>query len=166
MLTLNEFLKYPNGRIKKVPTGISSLDGYITFDLPTGTGNVSIKPMTGAEENILLSRDNRKNPVGAFFDVVKNCTKGLPLEVNPKTKIEDVKWRKVWMDDFSFILFMIRRLTYGDSFTFSVECPTCGKSYDWEENLDTTECLYASEELSNNLSSESPFFSFTMPVSR
>ncbi len=155
-----------NGReVRSLEGASASLDGYLTFDLPTRTGSVSVRKMSGNEQNILVSRDNRKDPIGAFYDLVSNCTKGLPTTIGAKSKVETINWKKVWQDDFTFILFLIRRLTYGDLFTFGVDCPGCGKEYDWTEDLETTEVFYASNQDAQVFSSDNPTFEFRLPIS-
>ena len=152
-----------NGRTHSVAIGDSDLKGYHSFMLPTTVGSASIRAISGNEENILISRDNRKNPLGAFFDVVAAVCNGLPMTETSDGK-KTVDWGSVWMDDLTFILFQARRLAYGDFFTFHIECPGCGKGYDWEEDLCTTETLYASPEQQKIFSSYG-MFSFEMPIS-
>jgi hypothetical protein len=105
---------------------------YYEFLLPSRKNNVSVRHMTGYEENA-WGKFLQNDPITPFFDIIDACT---------DTKND---FRKMELSDFYFILFIIRRLTYGDLFTFDITCPSCNEVSSWTEDLSTTEIIYSSD---------------------
>lgn len=105
-------------------------NGVLNVPLPSGRGDVGLRGMTGVEEN-LFARDNRENVIKPFFDLIDNCC------TRPQN------YKNMWMDDFMFVLFLIRMLSYGDSFKFQNKCSYCQTVYGWEEDLALRPIRYA-----------------------
>lgn len=154
------------GRTASVLTGTSGANGFITVDLPSGRGSVQVKSMETKDEN-LFHQDNRRTPLRPFNKVIERCVVGLPTRKG-RGGAKEVNWRKVWLDDWVFLLFVVRRLTYGDIFKFTFKCPHCSQETNWQEDLATTPILYPSKDMQDVYGSEKsmPEVMFDLPMSK
>lgn len=117
---------------------IRDSEGFVSVPLPSRRGTVMVKGMKGHETN-LFTMDNRLEPVKPFKEILKRLVQG-----DQKSGVHHFK--RLLIADFLFLIYVIRRNTYGDMFTFGVVCPHCKGEFDWEEDLSTTEIFYASDE--------------------
>lgn len=102
-----------------------------TFKLPSagvfgGPAEVTVRPMTTKEEKIIYtSRD------GSFLEkIVKSCI------VEPK----DISMDLLHPNDISYLLYMIREMTFGPTYRQTTVCPNCGLKQ--EVIVDITEMTY------------------------
>lgn len=140
-------------QIIKPLEGSVGADGYFRTLLPSKVMEVSIRGMTGEEEN-LFAQDNRKSPTAPFFKLVSNCVK------------EPIDFKMLLMEDFMFILFVIRMLTYGDWFKFKTKCGSCSSEFGWEEDLSEIPIIYAKDSDALVLSTANPSFDCVLPISK
>ena len=141
-----------NGRTVQVLESGEHFDReHLSFPLPSGTGTFTIRRMKGKDQNKMLS-DNKRELMQPFFNILASC---LHQEPNFKTMTQN---------DFMFQLFILRRLTFGDYFTFTSKCPSCTKQVDWEEDLSTTQTIFASPEVAETIAREGDF-EYIMPLS-
>ena len=102
-----------------------------TYKVPSagvfgGPTEVTIRPMTTKEEKIIYtSRD-----MSFIEKIVKSCI------IEPK----DVKIALLHPNEISFLLYMIRELTFGPKYRQKMQCPYCGLQQDIE--IDITEMTY------------------------
>ena len=151
-------------RLVKVPSVTApDAEGYISFELPSRIGTVSMREMETDEEN-LWGKNLATDPLGPFYTIFSRCVRGLPLRYPDQGKL-DINASKVWLDDFTAILFMLRRFSYGDIYKFGITCPKCKEIYSWEQDLAEIEFFYASDEVSEHLKNDTPF-EYTSPRGR
>lgn len=140
-----------NGRTVRIPGEGEYLDKeHVSFELPSRTGAVSLRRMKGRDQNLMMV-DNRKDLMLPFFKMLDSCS---PAPLNYKTMTQN---------DFMFALFILRRLSYGDWFRFGCKCPSCDNRFDWEEDLASTEVVYASDEF-RAIMQDTGEFEYTMPL--
>lgn len=102
-----------------------------TYKVPSagifgGPTEVTIRPMTTKEEKIIYSSKD-----ASFLEkIVKSCI------IQPK----DVNMSKFHPNDITFLLYMIRELTFGPKYKQKVQCPNCNLKQDIE--IDITEMSY------------------------
>lgn len=139
--------------VRRRLTQTTSPGGRLDVPLPSGRGSLTLSMMTGVEEN-LFARDNRSIPVQPFFDVLTNCS-GQKLD-----------YKTMLMDDFMFGLFVVRRLTYGDYFTFKNKCGYCSQVFTWEEDLSQRPIRFADGEAARVYNAgEEATFHCQLPIS-
>lgn len=108
-----------------------------TYKLPSaglfgGPTEVTVRPMTTKEEKIIYtSRD-----MSFIEKIVKSCI------VEPK----DVKLSELHPNDITYLLYMIRELTFGPNYRQKMQCPNCGLKQDIE--IDITEMTFEILDLS------------------
>lgn len=102
-----------------------------TYKVPSaglfgGPTEVTLRPMTTKEEKIILtSRDS------SFLEkIVKSCI------VEPK----DVNINQLHPNDITYLLYMLREMTFGPNYKQKMQCPNCGLKQDIE--IDITEMTY------------------------
>lgn len=102
-----------------------------TYKVPSaglfgGPTEVTIRPMTTKEEKIIYtSRD-----MSFLTKIVKSCV------VEPK----NLDIGKLHPNDITYLLFMIRELTFGPNYKQKMQCDNCGLKQDIE--IDITEMTY------------------------
>lgn len=84
---------------------------YQTFVLPSGK-TAKIRGLTGEEQNILANKKKIKQ--NGLDEFITSCS--------------DQQLEKMLLGDKFFILFQIRRLTYGDKYSFKFRCPDCDEN--------------------------------------
>jgi hypothetical protein len=87
--------------------------------LPTG-GTIVIREMTGVEEDILTNRVKLKK-FTALNDVLQACI----VELNGNTAITNDDVLSMVAGDRMFVLYTIRKLSYGPEFNLPVTCLEC-----------------------------------------
>ncbi|MBO7615053.1 MAG: hypothetical protein J6T15_05095 [Bacilli bacterium] len=99
-----------------------------TFDIPSqgifgGPKEVTVRPMTTKEEKMLYTAKD-----GTFLEkIVASCV------VEPK----DIDIKKLHPSDITFLLYMIREMTFGPTYQQQMQCPYCNLKQDIE--IDITE---------------------------
>ena len=94
-----------------------------TYKVPSaglfgGPTEVTIRPMTTKEEKIIYSSKD-----ASFLEkIVKSCI------IQPK----DINMSKFHPNDITFLLYMIRELTFGPKYKQKVQCPNCNLKQDIE----------------------------------
>lgn len=126
------------------------------FDLPSqglfgGPKKVTVRPMTTKEEKMIYTaRDN------SFLNkIVKSCI------VEPS----DINLDNLHASDITYLLYMIREMTFGPNYTQSMQCPYCNQKQDIE--IDITEMvtyLLDFEELENNTTVNLPVCGDTLKI--
>ena len=109
-----------------------------------GPNEITIRPMTTAEEKILYSTRD----ASFLKKIVKACT------VEPK----DLDTSKLHPNDFVYLMYQIRNLTFGSTYSQKVACPVCGFKQVIEVNISNFEylTLETGEELEKKLIIELP----------
>jgi len=92
--------------------------------LPSGVfdGEVTIMEMTTKEES-LMSKQKKLRDGSAVLSVLQSCT-------HPELPLDDLL-----LPDRYYLMVQIRRITYGDAYTFGTRCPSCGHPFDATANL-------------------------------
>lgn len=102
-----------------------------TYKVPSaglfgGPTEVTMRPMTTKEEKIIYtSRD-----MSFIEKIVKSCI------VEPK----DVRMSELHPNDITYLLYMLRELTFGPNYRQKMQCPHCDLKQDIE--IDITEMTY------------------------
>lgn len=119
-----------------------------TYKVPSnglfgGPLEVTLRPLTTKEEKMLYtSRDE------TFLNkIVKSCV------VEPK----DFDLRKLHPNDITYLLYMLRELTFGEKYKQKVVCQECGEKQDTEINItEMTFNVLELDELEEKLKVELP----------
>lgn len=90
------------------------------------SGKLTIRPMSLADEEILGNKNYINNGT-AFLKVLENCI------------VEDINVKKLIPYDVFFLLYYLRKITYGEDYKFEVTCPNCGKKYEKQINISDVE---------------------------
>jgi hypothetical protein len=102
-----------------------------TYKVPSaglfgGPTEVTIRPMTTKEEKIIYTSKDM-----SFLEkIVKSCI----------VKPSDIDLNKLHPNDITFLLYMIREITFGPNYKQKVQCEYCGLRQDIE--IDITEMTY------------------------
>lgn len=119
-----------------------------TFDLPSrgifgGPEKVTIRPMTTKEEKMLYTAKD-----GTFIQkIVASCT------VDP----ENLDTNKLHPSDITFLLYMIREMTFGPTYKQQMQCPYCNLKQDIEIDItEMTNYLLDFDELEKEFKIELP----------
>ena len=118
------------------------------FEVPSkgifgGPEKVTLRPMTTKEEKLLYTAND-----STFIEkIVKSCC------IDPK----DLDTNKLHPADLTYLLFMLREMTFGPTYRQQMQCPYCNLKQDIE--IDITEMkvyLLDEDELNENVSFELP----------
>lgn len=93
----------------------------IPYDGLVPGGEVTIRPITTDEEEILQGRKDRRKKLD---EVIQMCV------VSPDIAIEDLL-----VADRFFLLIQIRAFSYGSSYQFDLRCPNCNIKFNRKMNL-------------------------------
>ncbi len=89
-------------------------------------GKVTIMEMTTREES-LLTKQKKMRDGTAIEKIIQQCTaEALPLD-------------DLLVQDRYFLMLQVRRITYGNDYTFRARCPQCGATFEWEVDLSKIE---------------------------
>ncbi len=120
-----------------------------TFDLPSrgifgGPEKVTVRPMTTKEEKMLYTAKD-----GTFIQkIVASCT------VDPA----NLDTNKLHPSDITFLLYMIREMTFGPTYKQQMQCPYCNLKQDIEIDItEMTNYLLDFDEMEKE-------FNLTLPV--
>lgn len=79
-------------------------------------GEVLVKPMTASEEGLLASNKSDK---GSIVDVLcRRCLVECP-----------VPYDELLVSDIFYLLLVIRNISYGSDYRFTIQCSNCGTKY-------------------------------------
>ena len=115
------------------------MSSVATYELPIGyldpEGNihttVEIREMTGYEEDILASKS--MPPAKKMGELMARCVEAVGA-VRDKDKIRQIL-KKLTIGDRTFLIFAIRRATFGDECPFDWTCPSCSETGTYRVNL-------------------------------
>lgn len=107
-----------------------------------GPSKITIRAMRTSEEKILNSENNSNY----LNKLCKACT------IKPK----NLDWKTLTPNDYQFILFQLRELTYGPIYKQPIVCPFCGRSQDAEINIASFEYDLLEKDIESKLFVELP----------
>lgn len=119
-----------------------------TIKLPSnglfgGPKEITIRAMTTKEEKILVS----SRDFSVFERLLKSCC------VEP----EDLDTGLLHQNDIMYLVYAIRQLTFGDTYTQEINCPECGFKQDIEVNISEMEVnILDTEDLEERLTVKLP----------
>jgi len=120
-------------------------------ELKKNGGEIVVRPWNSSEQKVLASAKNLQNRLKLFKSLIEPCI------LSPANIVYD----DLLLTDAAYILFVIRQLTYGDTYRFDVKCSeaACGAKFKYQCNplKDLT------IKMLDNESSEPPVC--TLPVS-
>ena len=127
----NKFCFMEDYQVKLPSNGIP----YKDFDDDElANGEITIRPMSLADEEILGNKTYSKNGT-IFSKLLDSCI------------VNNVNVKKLIPYDVFYLLYYLRKITYGEDYKFEITCPECGKKYEktidiseveWEEIEDKT----------------------------
>ena len=126
----NKFCFMEDYQVKLPSNGIP----YKDLDDGLANGEITIRPMSLADEEILGNKTYSKNGT-IFSKLLDSCI------------VNDVNVKKLIPYDVFYLLYYLRKITYGEDYKFEATCPECGKKYEktidiseveWEEIEDKT----------------------------
>lgn len=96
-------------------------------------GVVRIRPMSLADEETLANQSYIKNGT-VFSHLLESCI------------VNDINVKKLLPYDVFYLLYTLRKITYGEDYKFDVVCPNCGKKYTQSINISDVEWQTLEEE--------------------
>lgn len=126
----NKFCFMEDYQVKLPSNGIP----YKDLDDGLANGEITIRPMSLADEEILGNKTYSKNGT-IFSKLLDSCI------------VNNVNVKKLIPYDVFYLLYYLRKITYGEDYKFEITCPECGKKYEktidiseveWEEIEDKT----------------------------
>ena len=116
----NKFCVMEDYQVKLPSNGIP----YKDLDDGLANGEITIRPMSLADEEILGNKTYSKNGT-IFSKLLDSCI------------VNDVNVKKLIPYDVFYLLYYLRKITYGEDYKFEITCPECGKKY--EKTIDISE---------------------------
>ena len=116
----NKFCSMEDYQVKLPSNGIP----YKDLDDGLANGELTIRPMSLADEEILGNKTYSKNGT-IFSKLLDSCI------------VNDVNVKKLIPYDVFYLLYYLRKITYGEDYKFEITCPECGKKY--EKTIDISE---------------------------
>lgn len=116
----NKFCFMEDYQVKLPSNGIP----YKDLDDGLANGEITIRPMSLADEEILGNKTYSKNGT-IFSKLLDSCI------------FNDVNVKKLIPYDVFYLLYYLRKITYGEDYKFEITCPECGKKY--EKTIDISE---------------------------
>jgi len=95
-------------------------------DEQIASGKITIKPMSLADEAILANQSYAKNG-STFAKLLDSCV------------VNDFDVRKLIPYDVFYLLYTLRKITYGEDYKFEVKCPECGRKFEKEVDITKVE---------------------------
>jgi len=89
-------------------------------------GIVRVRPMSLADEETITNQSYIKNGT-VFTHLLENCI------------VDDIDVKKLVPYDVYYLLYTLRKITYGEDYRFEVTCPECGKKYIREIDISDVE---------------------------
>lgn len=116
-------------------------------------GLVKLQPMSLADEEVLANQSYIKNGT-VFTKLLKNCV------------LNNFDVRKLAPYDVYYLIYALRRITYGDDYEFDVTCPECGKKHKYTLDVSTVsfEELNKSSELNSTVTLTLPVSKYTVTI--
>lgn len=116
------------------------------------SGQLTIRPMSLSDEEILGNRNYINNGT-VFLKVLENCI------------VENVNVKKLIPYDVFFLLYYLRKITYGEDYKFEVTCPECGKKYEKQINISDVEWEEIEDEKAEGIKTiKLPVSKFTVVI--
>ena len=135
----------PGVGVFELPLGVVLADG-------TRVTNVTIKELTGVEEDLLAS-GNSSNALQVMEKVITNCIVSLG-DIEHHLIPSMVK--NMTVGDRTFLLFAIRRVTFGDTYPFDFTCPSCSHKESLQISLGSLETKVPEDPAQRVFSAISP----------
>lgn len=95
-------------------------------DEEINNGEITIRPMSLADEEI-LSNQNYINNGNVFTKLLENCI------------VNNINVKKLVPYDVFYLLYTLRKITYGEDYKFEVTCPFCGRKYEKQIDISDVE---------------------------
>jgi len=136
------------------------MSDHETFEVtcPSGLRGL-VRTLLVGDVSSLANQANKKakDPLGNLFRDVWERTidpgiYGAEDFVKEGERID--KWERILLGDRTFLIFELRRLTYGDEFYFTIPCKACRNKINWKIDLKELEVSGLSEEALTKVQSE------------
>lgn len=95
--------------------------------------SVMIRPFTFAQERKLRSIKNANQGTKIINTLIKDCVQGLDYD-------------SMTLEDKNYILFKLREISYGDTYTISAECGDCGANNKLTLKISEVPVTYAEDD--------------------
>lgn len=89
-------------------------------------GIVRLQPMSLADEEIIANQTYSKNG-STFRHLLNSCM------------LNNFDAKNLAPYDTYYLLYALRRITYGEDYKFEIQCPECGKKYEYELDISNVE---------------------------
>lgn len=86
------------------------------------TGMIKLRPMSLADEEIISNQSYIKNG-SVFRKLLNSCV------------TSNIDCKELTPYDTYYLLYALRRITYGDDYKFEITCSNCGKKFDYSLNV-------------------------------
>ena len=115
-------------------------------DEQVANGEITLRPMSFSDEDILSNQSYIKNGT-VFTKLLSSCI------------VNDIDVRKLAAYDVFYLLYTLRKITYGDDYKFKITCAECKKEYEVEVDISDVEW----EEMEDGVE---PVATIKLPISK
>lgn len=137
----------------------------MAFPLPSGgkfyqdaededlrNGIIKLYPFSIADEEIITNKTYLKN--GTMFRVLFDTCMASNYDA-----------KKLLQFDALYIMYVLRQISYGDDYNFSVKCEQCEEEFDWSMNISDIEWAELPEDTVDEREIELPISHYTVTMS-
>jgi hypothetical protein len=137
----------------------------MAFPLPSGgkfyqdaededlrNGIIKLYPFSIADEEIITNKTYLKN--GTMFRVLFDTCMASNYDA-----------KKLLQFDALYIMYVLRQISYGDDYNFSVKCEQCEEEFDWSMNISDIEWAELPEDTVDEREIELPVSHYTVTMS-
>ena len=111
---------------------VQSSNEWVQIELPTRRP-AQIRPFNYEDEKILRSIGKATNAAGVLKELISRCLKDVDID-------------SMYMGDFTYTLFKLRELTYGNEYKIEVNCEECGGKNELNVELNNLNVNYADDD--------------------
>lgn len=112
------------------------------------SGMIRLKPMSLADEEIISNQSYIKNG-SVFRRLLDSCI------------TSNIQAKELVPYDTYYLLYALRRITYGEDYKFEITCPNCGKKYEY--SLNVSDMSFEELKPEDNVQ---PIITLKLPVSK
>jgi len=129
--------------LKDLLSNVESKKGWISVNLPSNgfagyPKTVEVRAFTFEDEKVLRNVKNIKDGEAVISNLISRCVKGV--------NVQDIT-----VFDKTFLLFKLRELSYGDTYTIEGNCGSCSEKNELVVTLSELGVIYTEQELEKNI---------------
>lgn len=114
-------------------------------------GIIKMYPMSVSEEEILTNQAYAKS--GRIFEILFDACMASDYDAN-----------KILNFDSMYLLYYLRKISYGDDYEFSIKCTDCGKDFKYKLNISDVEWEELSDDVQETYTLKLPISKYTVTL--